>query len=165
MRRPPNTAKLEAFGEFEDGSALRQRREGCVPSHLGRIGRKDARYAGSRNLATDDSFAGIGLKAEDPRRLVWQPFPDRQQQACHDMDRAFRDPCELRQPGGGKAFAVGFEPMALRHHLQWDAMLLHRPDQPDALFDLAVIKHEAGGRDLHSGPARALVNQQDGAMI
>ena len=44
-------------------------------------------------------------------------------------------------------------------------MLLHRADQPDAPFDLAVIEHEARRRDLHGGPAGALVDQQDGAMI
>ena len=44
-------------------------------------------------------------------------------------------------------------------------MLLHRPDQPNALFDLSVIKHEARSRDLHGGPARALVDQQNGATI
>jgi hypothetical protein len=39
-------------------------------------------------------------------------------------------------------------------------VLLHRPDQPDAAFDLAIVEHDAGGRDLHGGAARTLVDQQ-----
>ena len=44
-------------------------------------------------------------------------------------------------------------------------MPLHRPDQPDALLDLAIIKHEARRRDLHGGMTRPLVDQQNSAMI
>src|SRR6516162_1302401 len=72
------------------------------------------------------AIAAIGLKAIDPRRFARQPLPDRQQQARDDMDRAFRkfrDVCELCQPGGGEAFAIGFAPMAFRHPLQGNAVL------------------------------------------
>ena len=72
---------------------------------------------------------------------------------------------ELGLPGGGEALAVGFDPVALRHHLQRKVVLLHRPDQPHAPFDLAVVEHEARRRDLHGGAARALVDQQHGAGI
>ena len=43
--------------------------------------------------------------------------------------------------------------------------MLHRPDQPHAPFDLAVVEHEARGRDLHGGAVRALVDQQHRARI
>ena len=44
-------------------------------------------------------------------------------------------------------------------------MVLHRPDQPHAAFDLAIVEHEARRGDLHGGAARALVDQQHGAAI
>ena len=44
-------------------------------------------------------------------------------------------------------------------------MLLHRPDQSDAPLDLAVVEHEARSRNLHGGPSRALIDQQDGLTI
>ena len=44
-------------------------------------------------------------------------------------------------------------------------MVLHRPDQPHAPFDLAVVEHEARRRDLHGGAAGALVDEQRGARI
>ena len=81
------------------------------------------------------------------------------------LSRELRNARELRQPGGGKAFAVGFEPMAFRHHLQGNAVLLHRADQPDTAFNLTVVEHEARRRNLHRGPVGALVDQQDGTMI
>src|SRR6476646_2318462 len=55
--------------------------------------------------------------------------------------------------------------MAFRHHLQRYAVLLHRSDQPNALFYLAIIQHEARGRDLHGRPVGTLIDQQDGTMI
>ena len=64
-----------------------------------------------------------------------------------------------------KRVAVGFDPVALRHHLQRKAVVLHRPDQPHAPFDLAVVEHQARRRDLHGGTAGALVDQQRGARI
>ena len=67
---------------------------------------------------------------------------------------------ELGLPGRGEAFAVGFHPMAFRHHLQRKAVMLHRPDQPHAPLDLAVIEHETWRRHLNGGPAGALVDQQ-----
>ena len=32
--------------------------------------------------------------------------------------------------------------------------MLHRPDQPDAALDLAIVEHDAGARNLHGGAAR-----------
>ena len=43
--------------------------------------------------------------------------------------------------------------------------MLHRPDQPHAPLDLAVVEHQARRRDLHGGSAGALVDQQHGARI
>ena len=37
----PDAAKLEAFGEVENGPALHQRREGGIRRQLGRVGCKD----------------------------------------------------------------------------------------------------------------------------
>jgi hypothetical protein len=64
-----------------------------------------------------------------------------------------------------KRLAVGLEPVAFRHHLERNAVLLHRADQPNALLNLAVIQHEARRRDLHSSPVGALVDEQDRTMI
>src|SRR5262245_9609962 len=55
--------------------------------------------------------------------------------------------------------------MALRHHSQWDLVLLHRPDQAYAPLDLAVVEHDARCRDLHGGSSRALVDQQGSTTI
>jgi hypothetical protein len=44
-------------------------------------------------------------------------------------------------------------------------MLLHRPDQPDAAFDLAIVEHDGRRGHLHGGAARTLVDQQPGARI
>ena len=135
---------------------------------VGRVRGKDVRDPGGRDLAADDALAGIGLQPIDAGQLVRQPLPDRQQQARHDMDRAFRELGHLRKlrlPGRGEAFTIRFDPMAFRHHLQGDAVLLHRSDQPDAPLDLAVVEHEARRRDLNGGTSRALVDQQDGAAI
>ena len=49
--------------------------------------------------------------------------------------------------------------MAILHHFQGDAVLLRRSDQPDAPLDLAVVQHEAWGRDLNSGTTRPIVDQ------
>jgi hypothetical protein len=38
--------------------------------------------------------------------------------------------------------------------------VLHRPDQPDAAFDLAIVEHDRGGGDLHGGAAGPFVDQQ-----
>ena len=38
--------------------------------------------------AADDPLSGIGLEVIDPRRLLGQPLPDRQEQVGDDMDGA-----------------------------------------------------------------------------
>ena len=84
------------------------------------------------------------------------------------MDGAVGELRHLGQLGGpcrGEGRAIGLQPMGLVHHLDGDVVRLHRPDQPDAAFDLAIVEHEAGGRDLHGGAARALVDQQPRARI
>ncbi|MEZ5768595.1 MAG: hypothetical protein R3D80_13700 [Paracoccaceae bacterium] len=37
-------------------------------------------------------------------------------------------------------------PNGLAHRLHGDVHRFHRPDQPDATFDLAIVEHDAGGR-------------------
>ena len=39
-------------------------------------------------------------------------------------------------------------------------MGFHRPDQPDAALDLAIVEHDARRRRLHSRPTGALIDQQ-----
>jgi hypothetical protein len=100
--------------------------------------------------------------------IVRQPLPDREQQARHNVDRAFRELGhlgKLRHPGRSEAPTVRFDPVALRHHAQGDRVLIHRPDQTDAPLDLAVIEHDARRGDLHGGSSRALIDQQDGLTI
>ena len=163
-----DAAKLQAFGEVENGATLDQRGEGGVRRQRRCVAGQRGRDPGRRDLAADDALAGIGLKPIDAGQLVRQPLPDRQQQARHDMDRAVGELGhlgELGLPGRGEAFAIGFHPMAFRHHLQRKAVMLHRPDQPHAPFDLAVVEHETRRRDLHGGAARPLVDQQNGARI
>ena len=43
--------------------------------------------------------------------------------------------------------------------------MFHRPDQADAAFDLAIVEHQAAGRNLHGGAARLAVDQKNGAGI
>ena len=156
--------KFQAFGELENRAPFEQRGEGGVRRQRRCVASQRSRHPGRRDLAADDALAGIGLKPVDAGRLVRQPLPDRQEQACHDMDGAVGELGhfgEFRLPGRGEAFAVGLRPMAFGHHLQRKAVMLHRPDQPHAPFDLAVIEHEARSRHLNGGPAGALVDQQD----
>jgi hypothetical protein len=65
------------------------------------------------------------------------------------MQRAVGELRHLGQfglPGRGEGATVGLDPMGLAHHAQrWRNVLLHRPDQPHAAFDLAIIEHDAGG--------------------
>ena len=60
---------------------------------------------------------------------------------------------EFGRPGACEGIAVGFAPMGLRHGRERHERMLHRPDQPHATFDLAVIEHHAAGRHLHGGAA------------
>ena len=136
---------------------------------VGASGRERVRDPGGRDPAADDALAVIGLKPIDARRLVRQALPDRQQQAGDDMDRAFG---ELRHFGKLGA-ARRRRSVSRSASTQWLSAiifsgrlwLLHRPDQPHAPLDLAVVEHQARRRDLHGGAARALVDQQHGATI
>ena len=148
----PSISAANALSGVERRCVRRQR--GCDP--------------GGRDLASDDALARIGLKPIDARRLVRQALPDRQQQARDDVDRAVGEGGHLGKlglPNGGEALAIGFRPVALRHHLQGKAVALHRANQPHASFDFAIIEHEARRRDLNGRTARALVDQQHGARI
>ena len=64
-----------------------------------------------------------------------------------------------------KRVTIRFDPMAIRHHPQGDAVLLHWSDQSDASLDLAIVKHETRGRNLNGRTTRTLVDQQDGARV
>jgi hypothetical protein len=44
-------------------------------------------------------------------------------------------------------------------------MAIHRPDQTDALFDLAIVEHQRGCWNLHRGAAGAVIDQQLRAWI
>ena len=164
----PHATELQAFGEIENGATIHQRREGCLRRKGRGPGHGRFRGPGGRDPAADDALAGVGLKAVDPARLVRQPLPDRQQQASDDVERAVGELRHVRHfasPGGGERLALGRLPVALVHHLQRRVMIFHRPDQPHAAFDFAIVQHQARGWDLHGGAARALVHQQQGAGI
>jgi hypothetical protein len=64
-----------------------------------------------------------------------------------------------------KALAIRFDPVALGHHLQGQCPTLQKPDQANALLDLAVIAHQARRRDLHSGIPGPHVMEQNSATI
>src|SRR4051794_11982307 len=72
---------------------------------------------------------------------------------------------ELGGPRRSEARAIDLRPVTFRHRLQWKAVALHWSDQPHAPLDLAVVEHAAGRRDLNGGPARALVDEEQGARI
>ena len=55
--------------------------------------------------------------------------------------------------------------MRLGHHRQRDRRALHRPQQPDAAFDLAVVEHQARSGNLHGRAAGLRVHQEHGAGI
>ena len=38
--------------------------------------------------------------------------------------------------------------------------MLHRTDEPHTTFDLAIIEHDAAGRNLHRGATRLAVDQK-----
>ena len=140
----------------------------CIGRQRRGAGRGRARDPGRRDLAADDALAVVGLEPIDARRFIRQALPDRQQQTGDDVDLAvgeLRHVGELGLPGAREGLAVGLAPMGLRHHRQRDDRVLHRPDQPDAAFDLAVVEHDAAGRHLHGGAARLRVDQQHGARI
>ena len=77
-----DAAKLKAFGKVKNGPALHQRGEGRVGRQFGRLGCKGVRDPGGRDFAADDALAGVGLQPIDAGRLVREPLPDRQKQAC-----------------------------------------------------------------------------------
>ena len=43
--------------------------------------------------------------------------------------------------------------------------MLHRPDEPHAAFDLAIVEHQTRRGNLHGRAARLAVDQQQGARI
>ncbi len=72
---------------------------------------------------------------------------------------------QFAAPDGGEAVAIRFGPMGIAHHAQRHVLRFHRSDQADAALDLAIVKHDAGGRHLHYGTPRSLVDQELGARI
>ena len=61
---------------------------------------------------------------------------------------------EFGLPGGGEASRSASRQWLSGIIVKRNAVLLHRPDQPHAALDLAVIEHQARRRDLHGGAAR-----------
>ena len=79
--------------------------------------------------------------------------------------RELRNLGDFGRPGAGEGVAVGFPPMGLRHHCQRDGGMLHRADQANPAFDLAIVEHQASGRNLHGGAAGLAVDQKNRAGI
>ena len=124
---------------------------------------------GRRDPAADDALAGIGLEPIDPRRLVGQPLPDRQQQPGDDVDRAvgeLRHLGEFGVPGRCEGGAIGFVPMALVHHACSEAWCCsigrirrtRRSTSPSSSMTLGAGTCTAARPEL-------LVDQQHGARI
>ena len=84
------------------------------------------------------------------------------------MDRAFRELRhfrKLRLPDCTESLAIRLEPTAFRHCLQRNAVAFHRPDQSNALLDLAVVEHQARRRHLYGRPTGTVVKQQDSTAV
>ncbi len=160
---------MQPLGEIEDRAAFDQR----GISGIRRQAAVDAtgRSIGSpcrRDPATDDAFALVGLEPIDPGGVLRQALPDRQQKPSHHMQDAvgeLRHLCQFRVPGRGEGSLVRLAPMGLIHCPHGDAHRFHRPDQPHAALDLAIIQHDAGGGDLHGGATGSLVDEQSCAGI
>ena len=60
---------------------------------------------------------------------------------------------ELPLPRLREDVTIGPFPVGVRHLAKGQGCLLHRSDQADTAFDLAVVQHDAGRRDLHGGTA------------
>ncbi|TWG96282.1 hypothetical protein L598_002700000120 [Mesorhizobium sp. J18] len=67
---------------------------------------------------------------------------------------------DLGIPRCSEGVMVGFDPVGLAHHLDRDIVRLHRPNQPNAAFDLAIVEHDAGCRDLDGCAPGSLVDQE-----
>ena len=67
---------------------------------------------------------------------------------------------DLLFPGACEGCLVGFLPIRLGHRRERDRGALHRPQQPHPPFDLAVVEHQAGCRDLHGGTPGFGVDQK-----
>ncbi|SRR5579885_817454 len=50
--------------------------------------------------------------------------------------------------------------MALRHRADGHVRCFHRPDQADAVLDLAVVEHDGRTMDLHGGAAGPRVDKK-----
>ncbi len=110
----------------------------------------------------------VGLKPIDAHGVVRQPLPDRQQQAGDDVQVAvgeLRHRGDLGLPGAGEVRPVHLLPMGLRDNRERDRGTLHRAEQADAPFDLAVVEHQARRRHLHGGASGLAVDQKLGAGI
>ena len=162
-------AKLETLGQVEDGPAVQQRREGLLRRQRCDARRRGVGGPGRRDAAADDALALVGLQPIDARRLVRQPLPDRQQQAGDHVQIVLSENSGTSASSAVQAAAKAsrsastqrVSPMASQRHV----LAFHRPDQADAPLDLAIVEHDAGGRDLHGGAAGLLVDEQDGARI
>ena len=64
-----------------------------------------------------------------------------------------------------KAVAVGFPPMGLRHHCQRDGRMLHRADQANPAFDLAIVEHQARAGTCTAARPGLAVDQKHRAGI
>ncbi|KUM24140.1 hypothetical protein AU467_06845 [Mesorhizobium loti] len=73
----------------------------------------------------------------------------------HDVDSGVgecRDVGDLGIPGIRKGVAIGSLPMALFHHVDGGEVLLHRAQQTDTPFDLAIVEHERWRGKLPASP-------------
>src|ERR1700761_4214303 len=83
-----DTPKFQALGEVENRAPLEQRCEGVLGCKRRSLAEKCVGDPGRGDPSANNALPGVGLETIDARRFTRQPFPDRGEQSCGDMDRA-----------------------------------------------------------------------------
>ena len=155
MRNSPITlarAKLKAVLKVQDRASIEYGSEGIAWAERRGLAVDRLRDPGRRTQSTDDALAVIGLQPVDAHGLVREPLPDRQQQPGDDVQGAVGEleHCgELSLPCAGEVGSARLLPMGVRQIAARDCRSLHGPQQADALFDRAVVMHQARRRHFH----------------
>ena len=116
-----------------------------------------------RHEPANDALAFVGLQAIDPRRLVGEAVPDREQQAGHDMKRAlgqFGQGSDLGLPRPPKFLRACFAPMRALQGLDSDHIGMRRAQQANPRLNRAVVLHQRRRRQFDGRAARLLVDHQ-----
>jgi len=128
-------------GAVRVGSPSRRSAANASSAASAGLSARHCRNPTERDLAADDALACIGLEAIDPRGLLRDALPDRQQEPGDEVDRAGRerwDGCELRAGAGLELHAIGLDPIMLGQLGQRQSAASYRSDQMDSWLDLAI---------------------------